>query len=128
MSTAIRWLVGAVIVLGALLLAIGGSTIAPPLSSQVAGYLTDRNLALAVLLVALLIVGRARTLALIVLVAGVMHAADAAFDVRFGNVPAAVGSVVFAVLFLAAAAWLRGQPATERLFGGRRASGAQEVG
>lgn len=107
-----RWVVGTVIMVGALLLAVGGPATAPPLSSQVAAYLTNRNLALAVVLLALLIAASARTLGVAVVITGAMHALDAGFDLYFRNAPAVIGSAVFAVLFLAAAAWLFTQPAT----------------
>jgi hypothetical protein len=121
-----RWLVAILIVLGALLLAVGGPATAPPLSSQVAAYLTDRNLALAVLLVALLLAAPARTLGVAVLVIAVMHAVDAGFDVYFRNVPATLGSLVFAILFLASAVWLFRQPATP-LFRARAGDSPEEL-
>jgi hypothetical protein len=53
-----RWPVAIVVVLGALLLAVGGPAIGSPLASQLGAYLTNRNLTLATLLVVLLLVSR----------------------------------------------------------------------
>jgi hypothetical protein len=121
-----RWLIAIIIVLGSLLLAVGGPATSPPLSSQVAANLTDRNLALAVVLVALLLGAPARILGAAVLITALMHAVDAGFDIHFDNVPAALGSLVFAILFLAAAAWLFRQPAAP-LFRAMAGSSTEEV-
>jgi hypothetical protein len=102
----LRWIAAAVIVLGSLLLAAGGPLTAPPLQSITAAYLTDRNLALAVILLALLVWASRRTLGIVVLITAAMHGIDAVFDVILRNVPAAAGSVVFAVVFLLVGVWL----------------------
>ncbi len=115
MHRAIKCLVAGLVVLGALVLAVGGPTTAPPLQSQVAAYLTDRNLALAAVLVLLLLAASVRSLAIAVLITALMHALDAGFDVYFRNPAGVIGSLVFALLFLAVAAWLFRQP-DRRLF------------
>lgn len=121
MHRASKWLVAALVLLGALVLAVGGPTTASPLQSQVGAYLTDRNLALATVLVALLFTASARTLGTAVLITAGTHALDAGFDVYFRSFAGVVGSIVFTVLFLAAAAWLLRQP-DRRLFAAPRSS------
>jgi hypothetical protein len=102
----LRWIAGVVVLLGALLLAAGGPLTAPPLQSIAAAYLTDRNLALAAILVVLLVWAPRRTLGLVVLITAAMHGVDAVFDALLHNIPAAAGSAVFAGVFLVVGAWL----------------------
>ncbi len=102
----LRWIAAAVILLGAFLLAVGGPLTAPPLQSIAAAYLTDRNLALAAILVALLAWAPRRTLGVVVLIMAAMHGVDAVFDALLRNIPAAAGSAVFAGTFLVVGVWL----------------------
>lgn len=99
-------LVMAIVCLAALLLVVGGLTIAPPLSSQPAAYLAERNIALAVLLVALLVMRWSRSLAAVLLTTAIIHVADGAVDVYFHSPAATIGSFVVAILSLFAAVWL----------------------
>jgi hypothetical protein len=105
-----RWLVIAVVILAALLLGVGGLTIAPPLSSQPAAYLADRNLGLAILLLVLLAIRWTRALAAVLLTTAIIHVVDAVADVYFQSPAAVIGSVVVAILSILAAAWLLKQP------------------
>lgn len=102
----LRWIAAVVIALGALLLAAGGPLTVSPLQSVPAAYLTDRNLALAVILVWALVWASPRVLGLVVLVSAVMHGVDVLFDVLLRNIPAAAGSAVFAAVFLVVGLWL----------------------
>ncbi len=101
-----KWLVVVAIILGALLLSIGGLTVAPPSSSIAGAYLADRNFPLAALLLVLLVMGRPRALGLLVATTAVIHALDTVFDVGYKNSAGVAGSVVFAVVFALAASWL----------------------
>jgi hypothetical protein len=109
-STVIRWLIGAAVVLGALLQAFGGLTIAAPWSSHSGAYLADRNFVLAALLVVLLVRRSWWTLAIMLLATAAIHLLDAIVDVPYQNPPGIAGSIVFAVIFAAAAAWLLRHP------------------
>jgi hypothetical protein len=103
----VGWILAiAVVVAAALLLAFGGLTILPPLSSQAGAYLADRNLGLAALLVVLLALKWTRSLAAVLLATAVIHLVDALADARFLNWPAAIGSLVVAIASAAAAVWL----------------------
>jgi hypothetical protein len=104
-------LAGAVVVLSSLLLGIGGLSILPPLGSQAGAYLADRNLGLAVLLLALLALRWTRSLAAVLLATAAMHVVDGLADVHFALWPAAVGSLVVATISAAAAVWILRQPA-----------------
>ena len=103
-------LVAAVVVLAALLLAVGAVTTLPPFSSRAGAYLADRNLGLAVVLVVLLVIRWTRTLAAVLFMTVVIHLVDAMADVYFQDLPAVVGSVVVAIISAGAAAWLFKQP------------------
>ena len=103
----VGWILAiAVVVIAALLLAVGGLTILPPLSSQAGAYLADRNLGLAVLLVVLLALRWSRSLSAVLLATAAIHLVDALADAHFLNWPAAIGSLVVAVVSAAAAVWL----------------------
>jgi hypothetical protein len=106
--------VAAVVVLAALLLAVGGVTTLPPFSSRAGAYLADRNLGLAVLLLALLLMRWTRSLAAVLLMTVVVHLVDALADIYFQDVPAVAGSLVVATLSAGAALWLFKQPAKDR--------------
>jgi hypothetical protein len=121
-----RWLVDAVVLLGALLTGLVGvlSLVAPaaflavighqgmPVTSSgqiFAAYTGTRELAIAVALVVLLVLRSTRVLAALMVVtagANLLDAVDALAAGRWVQVP---GALVFALAFLAAAAWLAKQ-------------------
>ena len=68
-----------------------------------AGYLASRNLALAGMLLALLMIGARRALGNLVAIVGLIQFLDACMDVAEGRWTVAAGVVVFGVLFLFAA-------------------------
>lgn len=127
-SGAARWLVAAVIILGALITGLVGllSLVAPTAflaaighsgahltaGTQIfAAYTGARELAIAVALVVLLALHSTRVLpGLMVVTAGanLLDVVDALAAGRWVQVP---GALVFALAFLAAAAWLVKQPA-----------------
>lgn len=109
-----RWIARGIAILAALLLGIGGLTILPPLSSRAGAYLADRNLGLAILLLALLAAGWTRSLGAVLLATAAIHLVDGVADVIFGNLPAAVGSIVVAALSAGAGLWLLREPGRER--------------
>jgi hypothetical protein len=119
-ATIIKGLIGVAVVLGALLLAFGGLTVNPPWSSQAGAYLADRNFAIAALLVVLLIRRSWSILAIVLLATAAIHLLDAVADVPYHNLPGVVGSVVFTVIFAAAAAWLFRHSASLRSRSGDR--------
>jgi hypothetical protein len=118
-----RWLVDAVVLLGALLTGLVGvlSLVAPaafltvighhgiPVTSSAqifAAYTGTRELAIAVALVVLLMLRSTRVLAAVMVVtagANLLDVVDALAVGRWAQVP---GALVFALAFLAAAAWL----------------------
>ena len=104
-SRQLTWAARGVVILAALLLAVGALTLLPPLSSRPGAYLADRNLGLAVLLVVLLALGWYRSLGAVLLATALIHSFDGVADIAFGNPPAAIGSFVLAVLSAAAALW-----------------------
>jgi hypothetical protein len=109
----VGWILsGAVVVVAALLLGFGALTTLPPLASQAGAYLADRNLGLAVLLLALLALRWTRALAAVLLATAVMHLVDGVADAHFLLWPAAAGSLVVAVVSAVAAAWLLRRPTT----------------
>jgi hypothetical protein len=113
-ATLIKGFISVAVVLGALLLAFGGLTVAPPWSSQAGAYLADRNFGIAGLLVVLLVRRSWATLAIVLLATAVIHLLDAVVDVPYHNLPGVVGSVVFTVIFAASAAWLFRHPVLSR--------------
>jgi len=100
-------------ILAALLLGIGGLTILPPLSSRAGAYLADRNLGLAILLLALLAARWTRSLGAVLLATSAIHLVDGVADLSFGNLPAALGSIVVAALSAGAGLWLLREPDRE---------------
>jgi len=94
------------LIAAALLLVVGALTTLPPLASQAAAYLADRNLGLALLLLALLALRWTRSLAVVLLATAAIHMVDALADARFQLWPAAAGSLVVAIVSAVAAVWL----------------------
>jgi hypothetical protein len=75
-----------------------------------AGYLVARNLAIAILLVALLVIGARRALGNLMVLVGLIQLLDVCMDVTEGRWPVAAGVFVFGVVFLIGAARLSGFP------------------
>jgi hypothetical protein len=75
-----------------------------------AGYLAARNLALAIMLIALLLVGARRALANLMVLVGFIKLLDVCMDVAEGRWAVAPGVLVFGVVFLIAANRLIGYP------------------
>jgi hypothetical protein len=75
-----------------------------------AGYLVARNLAIAFMLVALLLIGARRALGNMMVLVGLIQLLDVCMDVAEGRWPVAAGVFVFGVIFLAGAARLSGSP------------------
>jgi len=126
-----RWLVGAVVVLGALVTGLTGvlSLVAPatflalvghrgePLSAGArvfADYAGARELAIAVALVVLLVLRSRRVLPGLMVVTAGANAVDAGGAVAAGRWVQLPGAVVFALIFLATAAWLFTHPLVDR--------------
>jgi hypothetical protein len=133
-SVSVARLVDIVVVLGALLTGAAGlaSIFAPQVFLAAVGvsgepitagteifarYMGARNVALAVMLLILVAVRSRRVLAGLVVTTALANALDCALDLVAQRWPAAPGPFLFAVLYLAAAAWLfrqdRKKPATE---------------
>jgi len=119
----ISWWVAIAVLLGALLMATGAvlalvhpAMLVSPhdeINNAVrvyAGYLAARNGALAIMLVALLVIGARRALANLMVLVALIQILDAVMDsleARWTLVP---GVLVFAIIFLIAAARLSGCP------------------
>jgi len=138
-SSLIRWLVGAVVVLGALVTGLTGvlSLVAPttflalighrgePLTAGVrvfADYAGARELAIAVALVVLLVLRSRRVLLGLMVVTAGANAVDAVGAFAAGRWVQLPGAVVFALIFLATAAWLSTHPPVDRSAVSRRSS------
>ena len=115
------WLYACVIV-GALLMALGsvialvnpGMLLAPgePITSGVkvfAGYFVSRNIALSVMLLAMLAARARRMLCGLMLLTALVQALDALLDIRDGRYMLVPGVAVFALVFLFGAWWLAGK-------------------
>ena len=96
--------------LSTLLLVFGGFYIALPWSSQASAYLTDRNIGLAALTMALLITRSTRSLAAVLLGSAFIHLLDGIVDVPAADYAGVAGSLIFAGICAAAAAWLLRPP------------------
>lgn len=81
-----------------------------PLGISGRPYLADRNFALAALLLVLLIRRSWAILAILLLATAVIHLLDAVVDVPYRNPAGVAGSLVFPIIFVAAAAWLFKHP------------------
>jgi hypothetical protein len=75
-----------------------------------AGYLVSRNLAIAVLLMALLILGARRALGNLMALVGLIQLLDVCMDVVEGRWAIVPGILVFGIVFLIGAARLCGFP------------------
>jgi len=122
-KSAIGWWPKAIAVLGALLLAAGAfiALFHPVMLVSAhdeingavhiyAGYLASRNLALASMLLAALVLGAERMLSNLLLLVALIQLLDAGMDVVEGRWPIATGVVALAVLFFAASGSLAGHP------------------
>jgi len=112
----IAWWLRLVVVMGALLTAMGGiiALVHPAMLVSphdeingavhiYAGYLAARNLALASMLVALLVLQAKRALGNLMVLVGFIQLLDACMDVVEGRWTIAPGVLVFGLVFLAAA-------------------------
>jgi len=122
-SRAIPWWLGVIVVVGAALTAMGAvvALVHPAMLVSphdeingavriYAGYLFARNLALAIMLVGLLLLGARRALANLMVLVGLIQLLDAWMDVAEGRWTIAPGVLVFGVVFLMGAAKLCGFP------------------
>lgn len=119
----IPWWMRILVIVGALLTAIGAviALVHPAMLVSphdeingavriFAGYLAARNLALAIMLIALLLVGARRALANLMVLVGFIQLLDVCMDVAEGRWAVAPGVLVFGVVFLIAANRLIGYP------------------
>lgn len=117
----IPWWLGLIVVLGALLTAMGAviALVNPVMLVSphdevngavhiYAGYMAARNLGLAFMLVALLCIGARRALGTVMVLVGLIQLLDTCMDVVEGRWAVAPGVFVFGVVFLIAAAKLLG--------------------
>jgi hypothetical protein len=122
-KSAIGWWPRAIAVLGALLLAAGAliALFRPVMLVSAhdeingavhiyAGYFASRNLALTIMLIAVLRLGAKGMLRNLLLLVAFIQLLDAAMDVIEGRWPVAIGVVVLAVLFFMASGSLSGLP------------------
>ncbi len=123
LTTSIPWWLRIMVILGALLLAIGAALalfnpvmlVSPDdeINSSVhiyAGYFAVRNAALAIMLVALLCLGARQALSNIMVLTALIQLLDICMDIheqRWSLIP---GVLLYAVLFLIGAARLSGHP------------------
>jgi hypothetical protein len=120
-SQAIPWWLRIVVVLGALLMAAGAviALVHPALLVSphdeingavriYAGYLTSRNLALALMLLLLLGLSARRALSNLMVVVALVQVLDACLECAEGRWVIAPGVVVFGIVFLVGAARLSG--------------------
>jgi hypothetical protein len=75
-----------------------------------AGYLASRNFSLAIMLLALLVIGARRALGNLVAIVGLIQLVDAGMDVAEGRLPVAAGVLVLGLLLLIAASRFSGAP------------------
>jgi hypothetical protein len=117
----IAWWLRVVVVLGALLTAMGAviALINPQMLVSpheeingavhiYAGYLFARNSAIALMLIALLAMGASRALGNLMVLVGFIQLLDVCMDIAEGRWEVAPGVLVFGVVFLVAAARLSG--------------------
>jgi hypothetical protein len=126
-GAAIPWWIRIVVCLGALLTATGavialvdpamlvspGDTINGAVHIY-AGYLASRNFALAMLLIALLVLGAKRALSNLMVLVALVQFLDAAMDCAEGRWMIAPGVLVFGLVFLVGAAKLSRYPIWRR--------------
>jgi hypothetical protein len=119
----IAWWVRVVVILGALLLATGAvlalvnpAMLASPrdeINGAVriyAGYLTSRNLALAIMLVVLLSLGARRALSNIMVLVALVQLLDACMDCAESRWALVPGVLLFSLIFIIGATHLSGHP------------------
>jgi len=122
-TPAIPWWITAAVLLGALLTATGAvlALVHPAMLVSphdeingavhvYAGYLAARNGALAIMLVALLILGARRSLSNLMVLIALVQVLDAAMDIAEGRWMLVPGVLVFGLVFLVAAARLSDHP------------------
>lgn len=115
----IAWWLSAIVILGAALTAMGAiiALVHPAMLVSphdeingavhiYAGYLAARNLALAFMLVALLLIGARRSLGNLMVLVGLIQILDACIDVAEGRWAIVPGVSIFALVFLIGAARL----------------------
>jgi hypothetical protein len=115
----IPWWLGLIVILGAVLTAMGAviALVHPAMLVSphdeingavhiYAGYLVARNTAIAIMLVALLSIGAKRALGNLMVLVGLIQLLDACMDVAEGRWSVAPGVLIFGVVFLIAAARL----------------------
>lgn len=120
-SRQVPWGLGAIVILGAALTAMGAvialthpAMLVSPhdqINGAVrvyAGYLAARNLAIAIMLLGLLLLGARRALANLMVLVGLVQLLDACMDVVEGRWTIAPGVLVFGLVFLIGAAKLCG--------------------
>jgi hypothetical protein len=119
----IEWWLSAVVILGAVLIAAGAiiALVHPAMLVSrydeingavhiYAGYLAARNLALAFMLVALLLIGARRALGNLMVLVALIQILDACMDVAEGRWAIVPGILIFGLVFLIGAARLSGFP------------------
>jgi len=119
----IPWWLVLIVIFGALLTAMGAlialvhpEMLVSPLDEIngavhiYAGYLAARNLAIAIMLIALLFLGARRALANLMVLVGFIQLLDVCMDIAEGRGTVAAGVFVFGVIFLVSAGHLTGDP------------------
>jgi hypothetical protein len=119
----IAWWVRVVVILGAVLTAMGAviALVHPAMLVSphdeindavriYAGYLVARNFAIAIMLVALLFLGARRALGNLMVLVGFIQLLDVCMDVAEGRWSIVPGILVFGLVFLVGAARLSGSP------------------
>jgi hypothetical protein len=125
--SSVPWWISALVIVGALLNAAGATlALAKPsmlvsphdeINAAVhvyAGYLFSRDLAQALLLIALLAMGARRALSNLMILVGLIQLFDFCVDCAEARWSVAPGVLIFGILFLVAAARLSGQPFWKR--------------
>jgi hypothetical protein len=119
------WWAVSTAVIGALLLAVGGALVHPALLAApgdavngavrvYADYFASRNLALALMISALLLMGARRALGNMLVLTALIQVVDACLDVMDGRWSILPGVLVLGLAFLLAAARLSGSPFWKR--------------
>jgi hypothetical protein len=119
----IAWWIRVAVILGAALTAMGGiiALVYPAMLVSphdeingavriYAGYLVSRNLAIAILLMASLVLGARRALGNLMFLVGLIQLIDVCMDVAEGRWAIVPGILVFGIVFLVGAARLCGYP------------------
>jgi len=122
-ARAIPWWVSALVILGALLNATGAvlSLVHPAMlvsphaemneaARVFAGYVFSRDMAIAILLAALLLTGARRALSQLMVLVALIQLLDTVVDCVEGRWPVAAGVIVFGILYLIGAARISDHP------------------